>query len=281
MGPGQSPEKVLETEALTMGNMEGETYTYSWADGPPGEKPDVSLLEGDNINEGDLVASKPKNANIHMINTKSRLKPFVILPPESNPIFDIYAHEQRPDVSKFPWWNHWPTAQKASDGRYAIAADRASHCSLTHGHWDAYEKTENSITKILFHGLTNQSAGELVPLAKSWSYPASLTLKDDKGFKNEGYDQTERAYIIRCEESEDKSKVMFDLQASPDSPVINPAFIIKNWGKRDILLKINQKNIERGKEFRYGFRNTIENDDLVIWIKKNSTSPVQIEISAL
>jgi hypothetical protein len=34
--------------------------------------------------------------------------------------------EVRRDVSIYPWWNHWPTAFEPSNGRYALAADRAS-----------------------------------------------------------------------------------------------------------------------------------------------------------
>ncbi|MHC4757919.1 MAG: LamG domain-containing protein [Planctomycetota bacterium] len=31
--PGQSPEDILEVEALTLANMQGQTHTYSWEDG--------------------------------------------------------------------------------------------------------------------------------------------------------------------------------------------------------------------------------------------------------
>ena len=33
LGPGQSPQDVVEPEALTMANMAGEDHTYSWAQG--------------------------------------------------------------------------------------------------------------------------------------------------------------------------------------------------------------------------------------------------------
>jgi len=113
----------------------------------------------------------PKNASIHWVNTKSQYKPFVIVRPQDNPVWDIYAGEPRRDVSMFPWWNHWPTAQKPSDGRYAVDSDLASHSFLSHCRWGPCAQTEDSMTKIMLDGLTDKSAAELVPMAKSWSTP--------------------------------------------------------------------------------------------------------------
>ena len=55
--------------------------------------------------------------------------------------------------------------------------------------------------------------------------------------------------------------------ASENSPLYNPALVIKDFGTAEIELTINSQNIERGKNFRYGY----ENDDLVIWIKYEGT----------
>jgi Skp family chaperone for outer membrane proteins len=136
MGPGQRPEDVLYPEALTLANMAGQTHTYSWRHGAPGK---------------DGLATEPKGANIHWVNTKSKYKPLVIVSPDSDPVFDIYAGELRREVSMFPWWNHWPTAQKPCDGRYAWDSDLASHSSLSHCNWKAYSQTEDSMTKIMLN----------------------------------------------------------------------------------------------------------------------------------
>jgi hypothetical protein len=160
MGPGQRPEQVLHPEALTLANMAGQTHTYSWRHGAPGK---------------DGLAREPKGANIHLVNTKSKYRPLMIVSPDSDPVFDIYSGELRRDVSMFPWWNHWPTAQKPSDGRYAMDSDLASHSSLSHCNWKPHSQTENSMTKIMLNGLTVKAAAELVPLAKSWAKPAQLT----------------------------------------------------------------------------------------------------------
>lgn len=117
MGPGQRPEQVLSPGALTLVDLKGETYTYSWKNGIP--------IEADKRGNVNL----PANVSIQLVNTKSEYKPFLVVSPEANPLWDIYHGELRPQISMFPWWNHWPTAQKPSDGRYAMDSGQASHSS--------------------------------------------------------------------------------------------------------------------------------------------------------
>ena len=63
--PGDLPEDLLKTEALTLANMKGETHTYSWEKGIPPFFP------------------KPEAANIQLINMKSEYKPYIIFEPGS------------------------------------------------------------------------------------------------------------------------------------------------------------------------------------------------------
>jgi hypothetical protein len=270
MGPDQRPEDVLHPDALTLANMKGQTHTYSWEHGVPPEADE----------EG--VVKLPKNANIHWVNTKSEYKPFVAVSPDSEPVWDIYAHELRRDISMFPWWNHWPTAQKPSDGRYAWDSDLASHSSLSHCNWKAYSQTEESMTKIMLNGLTAKSAAQLVPLAKSWSKPPKLKLKKGlfgSDFESEGYDPTQRAYQIVCKKRGKPSALEFELAASKDSPVVNPAFVIKGWGKEGAMLTLRGKTTKAGKGFRIGHRHTVDGSDLIVWVKTESTKPVKVKLT--
>jgi hypothetical protein len=243
--------------------MEGETHTYSWEHGAPGE---------------DGLANEPEGANIHWVNTKSKYKPIVIVSPDSEPEFDIYAGELRRDVSMFPWWNHWPTAQKPCDGRYAMDSDLASHSSLSHCSWKAYAQTENSMTKIMINGLTDKSAKEQLPLAKSWATPAELKVKGD-GFCSDGYDPTQRAYVLNCKSK--GSVLNIELAASDEQPIFNPAFVINGWGTSDAELKINGKEIKCGSDFRFGHRHGLEGSDLIVWIKKESVKPTEFTVFSL
>jgi hypothetical protein len=264
MGPGQRPEQVLEPGGLTLANMKGETYTYDWGKGLPKEVDKYGYVK------------LPADANIHLVNTKSQLKPFTIIAPQAHAIFNVYNGELRSDVSMYPWWNHWPAAQKPSDGRYAMADDNPSHSSLSNINWDAYELTENTHTKIMLHGLTNKKAGDLVNLTKSWSKPAELTLAKTPQYSGGSYDPTERAYQIACLNNTKASELALTLAANADSPIENACFVIKNWGNRPVSLKIDGKKEPRSKTFRYGFRDNMNGTDLVVWLEKTTTKPIKI-----
>ena len=267
MGPGQRPEDILEPEALTLANMFGDTHTFSWEQGIPAEA------------DHDGFVHVPREANIHLVNTKSAWKPFVIVSPESDPAWDIYNHELRREVSIFPWWNHWPTALNPCDGRNALDTDRASHTSLTHCYWNAWKETDHSVTKLMLNGLTPLSASDLVPLAKSWSYPPGLTLINNGGFEDMGYDPSERAYQIAVTDALPPSGLEIMLNGDPESPVMNPCIVIRNWGDIIPEILVDGEKDPTGKSARYGFRNAVTGVDLIVWLKKEAEASVQISIN--
>jgi hypothetical protein len=112
-----------------------------------------------------------------------------------------------------------------------------------------------------------------VPLAKSWLRPAKLEVKS--GCTSEGYDRSQRAYVL----ADAGAEISVVVKASKRRPMINPAFVIKNWGEADAALSIDGEKIKCGESFRYGYRKTAKGSDLIVWIKKESTKPVQISFS--
>ena len=257
-GAGTRPEDNIRPDALTIGNMKGETAVYSWEKGPPLKNMD-----------------RPEHPNIQVVNLKSNWKPFQIVSP-ANSSMQLYTGEVT--YSMFEWWNHWPVAQVRSSGISAVAPDRPSHSSLSHIYWDPYTQTGNSMTKILLHGLTTKSAAELVPLAKSWLSPPSVELVGS-GFQNQGYDPTQRAFVIVRESHSSASQVRFLLKASSDSPLLNPAFVVQNWGDAEPKLSIDGKPVPRGANFRYGFVPHLEGSDLVVWLAMESSRPTTVEFA--
>jgi hypothetical protein len=257
MGPDFSPAEALEPGGLTLANIDGEHRTYSWGDRTPPDRPE-----------------EPANACLQIINTKSRYRPFTAARPVDKPWFDVYAGEIRREVSIYPWWNHWPTAFQPSDGRYAQAADRASHSSLTHIHWEAIEQGKNFMTKVLLHGMTDQSVEHTVNLARSWAQPAALELESG-GFTEARYDPLERAYRVRCQRP---STLVARLLASSRSPLINPAVVVQGWGEKDARLELNGERVAVGPDYRRGHRHSLEGTDLVIWTKISSQEPVTLRL---
>jgi hypothetical protein len=280
--PGTKPEDHLEPGAVTIVNMKGETYTHSWADGPEALK-ERSTPE--------LLAEK-SFPNIQLVNTKSKAKPVLIVP--DHPFVAIYSFQDSapvdgavhrpytmmvyPENSMFTWWNHWPVGQYPSDGRFARDHDRVSHTAVSNWLWAEYEQTEYTQVKLSLQGLTEKAPEDLVPLAKSWLYAPGIH-KKSPGFETMGYDQAERAYLIHIFNKNNPSTIKFRLGANAEHPLVNPAFVITDWGDAGLELKIDGKSLMRGKNFRYGHRNTPEGKDLIVWLKLEATTALEMELS--
>ena len=96
---------------------------------------------------------------------------------------------------------------------------------------------------------------------------------------SEGFDKAQRAYVLTCKKSGKPSKVKFQLTASLDNPVINPAFVVKNWGTAEAELNVNGKKVFLGKDFRAGYERTLRAGNLIIWLRAESVKPMSISLS--
>ena len=134
------------------------------------------------------------------------------------------------------------------------------------------------MTKIMLDGLTTKSAADLVPLAKSWLSAPAIDLSG-QGFTSEGYDPTQRAYVLSRQAGSSAKGFHSVLKASADSPLVNAAFLIKNWGEANPRLVINGKAVPQGPNFRYGHISKLEGTDLVIYAQIESTKPTTVEVS--
>jgi hypothetical protein len=127
---------------------------------------------------------------------------------------------------------------------------------------------------MIIYGLTDKPISSLVPLGRSWNNPPMLTVA--KKCIDHGYSMEQRAYQLTAT----GKKMSFTLDASEESPIFNPCFVIRNWvsaAKAD--LKLNGKTIESGKSFRQGIiRDTDGTQTLVIWIKAESTKSITLEL---
>jgi len=270
--PGQRPEDVIELEAMTLANQCGDEHTYSWAEKSPVIRNKGRRELGGYIDFGDKLGEKP---NILLVNLKSKFKPFQIFELECN--FTTFAHEHRKDVSRFPWWNHWPVAQVLSDGRYCQAADRASSFSLAWASPRPHEGENNTYWWAWMYGATQDKASLLVGLAKSWTMAPALVIHS--GGSSGEYDVTQRCYVIDRVKKESAEPLRFTLKADPEHPVCNPAFVVNNWGHDNAELKLNGKTIPKGESFRYGHVRKVNDYNLVVWIKYQSDEPVELSLS--
>jgi len=255
--PGTRPTDNIELKALTLANMAGATATYSWVPKPP------------------KVLDEPSDPNIQLVNLKAKWKPFQVVSPDHSRITPYSSREKT--FSVFPWWNHWPVAQIPSSGRSAVAPDRASHSSLSHIHWTAFAKHGDTETKILMDGLTTKSAADLVPLARSWISPPGPKVKGTD-YQNDGYDPTQRAYVLTSEVQGKPARLDLTLAASRNSPVYDPAIVIHNWGESRAHVAIDGRAVSEGKVLRVGHVQNLNGTDLVIWLQKESVTPMEISV---
>ncbi len=269
--PGQRPEDVVELGAMTLANLQGQQHTYTWAEKSPKFRSKGRRERGGYIHFGDKLGEKP---SIMMVNMKSKYKPFQIFELECN--FTCFAHEHRKDVSHFPWWNHWPAAMIPSDGRYCQAADRPSHFSLAWGSPVPHKGDNNTYIWTWMYGATQDNIGSLTSLARSWTWPPKLAIQS--GALESNYDSTQRNYVISGSDEKEIGKLIFTLEANSDSPVVNPAFVIKNWGAHNVRLNVNGEKISPGKAFRTGHIRRINQYDLVVWLEMESNAAVEISM---
>lgn len=257
--PGQRPEDIIHLDALTLVNLKGETQVYSWAE----DTPDFT------------TNMRPDSPVIQVVNLKSRHKPFEIFEPGAR--MRVFRHEQRKDVSAFPWWNHWPEAQVPSDGRYAVAPDRPSHFSLSWGGPPIHKIGENKYYATWVYGATVKPPAELAPLARSWAQPPALRLTGE-GFTGGAYDRTERAYVLQ-RSGEAAGPAAFELSASTESPLINASIVVKGWGDREASLSMDGRELKAQDGVRTGLVRHLERTDLVVWLPVSATKPVSVRIA--
>lgn len=258
--PGSRPEDDINWNAITLENMQGQRKVYSWEPKKPGT---FSTPHG----PGELAG--PPDPNIQWVNMKSQWKPFEVIPPGGTSV-NFYNNELT--YFSFECWNHWPVAQIASSDRPCVAADRASHSSLSHLYWKPYAISAHSETKILMDGLTTMSPGALLPLAKSWVDPPAMSIA---GSGKVAYDPTQRAYVLHVAGAR---RLNLTLDASPSSPAFDPAIVIHGWGDGPARLKLGGKVAPWGPEARVGHVRRMRGGDLVIWIERQTDRPLNIQV---
>jgi len=244
--PGTRPEDNIQTSALTLENMQGETKTYSWLPHPP-QKLDT-----------------PAGANIQIVNLKSQWKPFQIVAPKG-----VYFTSYRGEASNsmFEWWNHWPVALIPSSGRCAIAPDRAGHSSLSHIHWGTYSEDASTEVKLLMDGITNQPPAALLPLAESWlSAPALDVVRG--ALTSEGYDQAQRAYVLTA-----TAAIQKPIEVRFAGAIYHPALVIHGWMGPEPAVRLDGRALPSGKQLRMGIVPGLRENKLVVWLDVQSQQP--------
>ncbi|HEY0256197.1 MAG TPA: hypothetical protein VGC39_02050, partial [Candidatus Methylacidiphilales bacterium] len=259
--PGSRPQDTVRLDALTLANLQGESQTYSWEWGYP------------KFDRG------PVGATVQIVNFSGGEKSFSVIENGSSPIwpFAVAGHE---GFSTFPCWNHWPVAQVPNDGRVAPVADRPSHTSLAAANPKRHLQPDSSVVANTLYGMTSGGVDEIAGIAKSWAEPPPLKIVEGAAaVKNLGYDVGQRAYILEFPKEAKSPSITFELGASGATPLINPAFVLRNWPAKTATFKINGAVLAAGGNLRVGFVPTDESRNLVAWLRLKNENPLRISVS--
>jgi hypothetical protein len=256
---GRLVEDDLETEALTLIKMNGQATKISWEPYPIKFKPTKEELY--------TAFGEFSNANIFVVNTKSKYRPFTIARMEGVNL-SPYPPERATRSGTFQSWPQEPKRENGYDG-----AGLGHIINKVH-----YQKTKNTLTQIYLSGWTKdkEPSKKLVLLAKSWIDPPKLIIKGISD-KNYVYDPAQRAYVLEC--GDGALKIEMQISGSKDSPLVNPAFVFKGWGERDVELVIDGKKVEQGDNFRIGYEKQEGDTDLVLWLKADSDETMTFMIN--
>lgn len=254
--PGQYVNDVVEKDFCTVANMRGEQLTLRFVENPAKQ-----------------IENIPEELTIQRYNFRSPYDPVIIYEPGNRMHYvrdrDIRGYN-RPGAC-----NHWPVGQARCDGRTVQAADRPTHfLGFPISRPPVHEKDGRSWWNGIY-GMTDLPMEKLVTLAKSWNYPPQLELSD--GFEDRGYDRGQRAFVLKRTDYQ-SGELKIKVNASEDNPVYNPAIVILDWGDSNASLTLDGKEVPRGPGFRVGHRYRLESADLVVWIKHETTAPVELTL---
>jgi hypothetical protein len=114
-------------------------------------------------------------------------------------------------------------------------------------------------------GLTDKKPAELNNLNRAWNFTPKIT--GLKGCVDLGFQKNEKAWHL----SKTSDIMQFKIEASKESPLENPAFVIKNWNKPkidELEIKINGIEFMGEKAVRKGIETDTDGQPmLVIWLK--------------
>jgi len=242
--PGQRNQDLLENNYVTVADYDYNTRSVS-----------VDLLK--------QPADWTGKYTVQQFNFKSQNKPFICFEP-GNEMWVRWI-----DIG----YNHYPVNQARSDGRWAKTLDRPTHISSSPCSDPVIHENENRLYWIGLYGMNGMKMNDLISFGRSWAFAPEISVSG-KGYISNGYDKTERCYLLENNSSK-AGKVELTIKGSNDSPVIDPAIRVKNWNSNVPKILVNGKVTSNAK---VGINRKLGGNDMLIFIPLNKKSPVNITI---
>jgi hypothetical protein len=93
---------------------------------------------------------------------------------------------------------------------------------------------------------------------------------------SEGFSVAEKAFIFTRSARHADAELGLAIAASADSPLVNPAFVVRNWGAESVSVSLDGKPVPTGDSCRVGFRETPTGRDLILWLRMTAESPTRL-----
>lgn len=251
---GHLPKSDIGQAPITLIKQDGSSKTISYKPYP--------------IDFGGFIS-----ANIKVVNLKSEYKPFTIFMP-----YGIENEPYPPEGELLHTFQTW-------------LRDPGQGYSSSLGHtlnWWHFRRTENILEQVYLSGMTNSESlsKELTALERSWiTYPRLMMDGLENPYTYITYAQEQRTYIIPGSHRgarELKFELGFkneDDEAPVQVSIVNPAFVVKGWGRTGVEVKVDGKTVEPGKDLRVGYEKTPSGTNLVLWLKMKSSKPVKFSLT--
>jgi len=266
---GVKPSEFLSQTAISMLNLQGERLDFLWdlsQEEPPVKMPPETKQWPEAICRVNLL-DRPAVFEVFAQGEKTHDKTFPY-PYETwwgNYGAD-WAFEMRGWYEfKDDFWtfSHWPVSMIPYDepdktpGKYIR---EVSHTSLLPV--PGAPEVDGPTTWAMLVGLSHPGNDqELRDKTFSWLYPGDIKMLNDssKFVENDYY---QRALVFDNVKGNQKCHFTID-PAAQSSVVVNPVFLVTNWGNHSVSLKQDGKLLEVGNDYRY----EIIDNNVLIWVK--------------
>jgi hypothetical protein len=246
--PGETALDVVPLNAVTAGNIYGETDEMVWK--MPNQNPQTEL----------------RDATIQYLNIHADWKIYALYPEPGIGTWGSFEQSAYTDDPFAGPWNHWPVSLVPSDGRYAVNSDRVTHFAVGAG--DAGKEA------IVQYGFTREGITSLVNMTRYWQNAPEI--ENIQGGTYEKYDRAEKAYHLI---GDGGNKLTLNIQASESRPVVNPCLVIKGIPGGTPTVKVNGKNPRKSMDLRIGEEQNEKGQlQTVVWYRMENTHPVHISL---
>jgi len=263
--PRQKPEDNIDLAAVTLANLKGQSSTHSYETWPGDEQGCFKEAVTDPV--------------IALLNVKANAKPFYIyehgthIGPYGGGIREIDYR-----LSRFHWRNHWPVSQIPCDGRFVLANDRVSSSAIVSAEPLLTRRKEDKALEGRFIlGITDKPLEQLIPFAKFWLMPPEIRMDIDD-FVYKGFDKNDRAYHF-VKNGKVSKTLKFTINANALNPLVNPVFVIENWGNSRVECTLNGVRLKNPDTFKYGLQRTANSKKLVVWLEMRSEESIKMALA--